>query len=449
MGTTLDKRELLTVLLIAAFSLLIRLGALSFVDSPQLIGDEVDHFSGAVEFASGKVVTVVPKRPPLYIWISGIVVLVAGEDPNHVRLFQVFVDYTTTIGVYVLARVVYLDLLYSKRIAAIAMLLYAIHPEFIAFSHYLWTETVFLWFLLAGFLLLMRFSARPTVTNAIATGAIWGLSALLKPYQIYMLPLMVAASVVCSPRTEIRRAWRLSLVVLATSWITVLPCCTKNDQGWVVISKQGKRAIQEGTNVYPPTQVDFAYVRALPQSAKSSLGRKDGLLQFALDNPRLIGSRTLLKTGDFLAPNTFLIRHLYMGYYGRPKGMSKSVRLLVVSIAMVSISGLLCLGVLGAVRSMPASKPDRWRSNQGRFLLLSVSYFVLTLLMIIVAVSVSRYRLPVMLACVVFASRSIVGPANESDTKSRSCRKYVVILCLACIVAAWVFRAGTILDAAW
>ncbi|WP_436717728.1 glycosyltransferase family 39 protein [Roseiconus lacunae] len=438
-----------TIVLILAAAFAIRLWSLSIVDPPRLIGDEVDHFHGALQFAESEPVTVLPKRPPFYIWFAGSVIAIAGETPFHIRLAQVLIDCLTTLGVFVLCRQIFRHSQSADRTSVFAMGMYAIYPEFIAYSHYLWTETVFLCTLVFGFIALLKLYSEAMARTAVLAGLVWGISALLKPYQVYIFPCLLTCNVLCSDHRGKYRQAQLAILAMAIAATTVFPACCGHAKGWVLISSQGERTLESGTNYYPPPQFDFSYSRSFPESVKRKIGRKESIIAFLAGNPSLAFNRSLLKIGDFFAPNSYLIRHLYMGYYGDPLAMKRDVRLAIVITCMTSIIGFLLFGVLGFTAEFPALSELRSTVPGKLFFWHAVVYSILTILMVILAVSMSRYRLPLMVFCVVFTARWAAMIRLRPIAKRSGVQWGSLAIGFGVTLGAAFFRSSTILQAAW
>ncbi len=104
-----------------------------------------------------------------------------------------------------------------------------------------------------------------------------------------------------------------------------------------MVSTQGNRVLRAGTNCYPPPQFDFFYVRNPNRQLRERVDRREGIAEFVLNHPVMFASRSLEKLSNLFAPNSFLIRNLYAGYYGPARNIPRVVRIIVVCGTMLWI----------------------------------------------------------------------------------------------------------------
>jgi 4-amino-4-deoxy-L-arabinose transferase-like glycosyltransferase len=120
-------------------SFAVRSCLLPWVYSLRLAGDEVYYWrSVALSVAHGSILTIGQQlRPPLWGYALSLAALIS----NHAfcgRLFSVLLGSLTAAFVYLLgARA------FDKRTGVLAGLIFAVYPEHVYFSHYLWPETLF------------------------------------------------------------------------------------------------------------------------------------------------------------------------------------------------------------------------------------------------------------------------------------------------------------------
>ena len=117
-----------------------------------LQGDAPDYHNLAITlmdhhtFSLREVARLEELRTPLYPLFIGLVYSMAGEKPWIVLLFQVVIDTLSCLFIYRL-----LEKVLSSTIAFYASLFYAIDPHLILFSNTLLSETLFVFFCVAGF----------------------------------------------------------------------------------------------------------------------------------------------------------------------------------------------------------------------------------------------------------------------------------------------------------
>jgi 4-amino-4-deoxy-L-arabinose transferase-like glycosyltransferase len=181
-------KDSLVVLGITSIGLIVNLWLLWLYYSPspkQLVGDENYYYSHASLIASGTRVPYNLIWPPLYGELIGIVFSMFGEARIYVQMMQIGL---WLISGFVLSQIV--RRLTSSRIAAHTCLaLFLLSPDLIAFSHYLWPETVHLFLWLLGLWLLVCHSNR-RVAHGIA-GVAFGLALLTKSLLMPFIPVVI------------------------------------------------------------------------------------------------------------------------------------------------------------------------------------------------------------------------------------------------------------------
>jgi hypothetical protein len=177
------RRRLVAALFAAAAALNLGLLALYYLPSPKrLVGDEGYYVSLAAALAGGQPARHDPLWPPLYGEFVGLVFSVFGPRILVVQLIQIALWAATG---YFFFRIVG-HLFPSPGVAITALALYLFSPELIAFTHYLWPETVHLFLMITGLWLVIHHAgSRPA---ALAGGALFGLACLTKSL---LLPLII------------------------------------------------------------------------------------------------------------------------------------------------------------------------------------------------------------------------------------------------------------------
>lgn len=133
-------------------------------------------------------------HPPVNVVIySGIVLAqgvetVAADDARqtvaYARWFVMIVSMLTTVLVYLLTRQIA-----GERAALAATWVWALNPVFVAFSHFLWAETLFIFLVLLALLLLIK--TRDNIYLALAVGALLGAATLTRAIGLVFLGVVV------------------------------------------------------------------------------------------------------------------------------------------------------------------------------------------------------------------------------------------------------------------
>lgn len=115
--------------------------------------------------------------PPLHPAVLGLGMLIGGPTVAAARLVMVVLSTLTTLVICRLAA----DL-FDRRVAIAAGAMHALYPTFIAFSHYLWSETTYLLLIATSVHLLVRAAtssvAKSGLARAAGAGFLFGASCL-------------------------------------------------------------------------------------------------------------------------------------------------------------------------------------------------------------------------------------------------------------------------------
>ena len=190
--------------------------------------------------------------PPLHpaclslgLWIGGV---------PGARLVVVLASALTTPLLFALAR----RCGFRPRIAVGAALLHAIYPEFVAFSHYLWSESVFTAFVVASLLAVLRSQHAPSVRGAIGwaimAGICLGAAALCRASVLLLVPVVVLWSLVTMRnalgRALIRMAFLCGAFVLVIApWLIALRW---HEGRWMPLATSGGFNLFLGNNTRIP-----------------------------------------------------------------------------------------------------------------------------------------------------------------------------------------------------
>lgn len=423
------------------FGVAARLAVLQLFPHLSMYGDEFYYLLGAQQLAAGEEVAYFPFRAPLYIFFSAAVLQFIDASRSAVLVAQALLEGLTILGVAILAR-----RLFDRRAAAVAAWMTALYPDFIAYSHCLFSETLFLFLLVYGLLGLQSLFARPSIDAAVVVGILWGLLTLIKPFHIYLLPLILLWFVVEGGAPDRRRRVLLALGSLLLVLGVTLPWSihiSQREGDVIFVCTTGRANLKSGTNYFEPPQFDYPLTYVPPRDERKRLGRKEGLVTFIVSNPVLVARRTVDKMVRLWTPNSFLVRHVYVGKYGDPKRMHAFLRVGVIITAIASTVALLVLGVLGL--GVVGRKPARNRFVLGVTALYCVPY----LGMVALTPSQSRYRLPLMIFAILFAAAFVTWRDGRRSSLrdpriATGCGVALVLLCIF-----WWMSLADLVPAIW
>lgn len=358
------------------------------------------------------------QAPGYAAFMAGVMKL-CGRDVFWVKLAQVLLGAATTWLVYALGR----DAV-SRLAGLIAAWLHALDPTFIAFTHFIFTETLFLFLFTAGLWLWMR-PAPLNFPRALGAGVFFAAAAYVKSSVVYLLPLL-AAWLVWRERRQLRAALRFCALA-SLAWIgCVAPWTLRNLEvhgGFVLIDSSGPFNLWRGNqpNAYqrrlqgtdwnmrllPPFDAHtYAPVADVGGSSVVEIAREmfatpeptdlqvmeaaqRSAVSYALDDLGWTAHRALYKVVDLWNPTSFVMRHLERDGYGE---LSPTLSL---TLSWACVLSYLLVWSLAA--------PALWRlrrTSLGGMALLLIYYYTA---IHAVTFGLTRFRMPVMPILMVLA----------------------------------------------
>jgi 4-amino-4-deoxy-L-arabinose transferase-like glycosyltransferase len=429
---TLREHGSLLAAIVAAVSVRIAI-VMAFPDMP-LVGDEHKYFEESARLADG--LPIGAFRPPLYLFFSMLVIEVAGPFPDAIRLSQCLLEGLGVIGMFLLGVAAA-----GRRTGLWAAWIFALFPDFIGYSHYLWSESLATFVLIAALLLLWRLHDRPSWPAAAGAGFALGLASLIKPYHLYLAPILLGCTVLCCRSAERPFAKKLAAGAMLATLVVVLSWsihATLKHGRPILISTTGALNLTDGTNYYRPPQYDFPRFHKKRSEVVAAMGRTEGLVSFVVSNPALFAARAGEKMGYLWSPNSYVIRHLYIGKYGAPQKIERWQRLLTSYTVMAATALVLLLAIPGAFAS------------RGSFLFyVTTAYVVPYTLMITITPSLSRYRLPLMVFAVLHAA-CLLGRGGAAPRQLARREVWIPTLVLwGALAVAWGVRLPEVVAALW
>jgi arylsulfatase A-like enzyme len=284
-------------------------------------------------------------QPPGYTVFLAAILGVSGRSLFAAKLAQVLLGSLSVLLVLDLGR-----RWFGERAGRAAAWCAALYPNLIAFTHYLWSETLFVFLLLAGLAALGRREAAPSARGAALAGVLLGLAALTRAALVYFLPLL-SAWILLAHRAHGRAALRAAALVPALALAAILPWTVRNTLlhgGFVLIETNGPYNLWRGNGpgafedrcspevphyswpfeCLPISPVGNRYAWILIADAKRAIGKEDPsdleVVRYAQAaawseiraHPAAFARRIVPRLVDMWNPTSFLVRHLQVGAYG-------------------------------------------------------------------------------------------------------------------------------------
>jgi len=402
-GSTHEFRN--TALAVFAFALVVRLIALWAASDAVLVKDEIAYAVRAEALLDGegyvgsyqswvrhpgREIMELPQypgayQPPGYPTFMAGVMAIGGRSLLAVKLTQCVLSAASCVLVLLLGR-----RWFGERAGRIAAWMCAVYPNLIAYSHLLWSETLFIFeLLLLVWLLLGGESGRlPSKPRAALAGVLLGLSALTRGTIVYFAPLLIvwmgllADGSTGLPRLPLHRvgpAFGRGAIVVAAALATIAPWSVRSTVlhgGFVLIDTNAPYNLWRGNangallaHSLPGVPHYGWPFEALPLLPVASLDGRALVDRFRLAHPdaepsdlaiaRYAGEEArraiwtdpgraarnaVVKLVDMWNPTSFVLRHLELGAYGP---VSQPARIAISSAAVVGYVAVCLLAVLG------------------------------------------------------------------------------------------------------
>ena len=387
----------------------------SWVRHPGSVLAELPQYPGAIQ-------------PPGYTVFVASVMALSGRSLTAVRFAQVVLSTLSVWLVYQLG-----TCWFGPRSGLAAAWLCALHPELIAFSHYFWSETLYVFLLLASVTLLARGSEPPGRAAAALAGVALGLAALTRSSLVYFLPALIAWLPLVHRtrwRTALARGALAALVALAL----IAPWSARNwavHGGFVLIDTNGPYNLWRGNADFafaqrgraelphydwpfesiPVTPVGEASADVLIDALRKQTGNPSPsdlevmayarrvALASIRDDPSGFIARARYKLIDLWNPTSFLVRHLESNAYGPlPYPLKTSLRF----AAFASHLGLMTLAAHGLLLG--------WRDPRS-WLIVAFTVFLTGISLL--AFGLTRFRLPLVPFFCLLGGRSLIWLADH------------------------------------
>lgn len=401
----LAKRTVVAILILCLVALMIRFVVFLSQAPVGLVGDEEYYLAVAANIADGSGHTwhrgFDALRPPAHPWLLATAagafdsLNLPGDHGAQTSavLLQLLLS-TLLVGLCgLLAGVVW-----DYREAVVAGSIAAVYPELVAYSHFLWSETLFSVFICTYILLLLVTIRvdRGKVLLVVLAGVALGAAALTRELAIPAGVATCVALTVSGPRGgRTQRALILAVSVIVAAGV-VFPWTARNAARFgriVPVSTIGWFAVREGNTLTPSGGVNWIqpdleslgafrreYFGNPDEMGRTDFAREQALDLIAAEQPGWIVKKLTRAGTLLLAPDSFIFKKMSRGSYGELDGWGHR---LVVAVTVLSHLALLT----GVLLSLAMCR-------SGVFRRLTAGVFSVVLMVHVVANASSRFRVP-------------------------------------------------------
>jgi 4-amino-4-deoxy-L-arabinose transferase-like glycosyltransferase len=440
---------------IVVSALLLRLFVLFAVQPTPLAGDENDYFLRAAKLVeAGRILDPGERAPLTEIFYAGLF-RVFEADPNVARAGNAVLSALTLVPVFILGRCFGA----GHGSGVVAAALAALYPNFIAFSHYLWSETLYLFLVTWALALLALHADRASLTCCLLAGGVLGLAALTREVGV-LFPFLAAAWLYCLSHTPRHTAATYAASLLAAAILVVFPWTLYLNQSgddFALVTRTTNLNLYLGN----PSPVALAgrAEEVEPQENYWRLGhnrvtreREAGRLAMKAIAERLPWwplEKIVEQLPRFFTPTSFVIRRLLVppaatgpdrdwSYRVRETlPDSRSLRWLGVAIVVASYIGIALAGTVGLVLG-----------ERRRLALLFALFIAAQLLPTVLTFAASRFRLATELVFVVAAASLRRWEGNPFATADTA-RRWGALGAAAALLLVILSRFGDALRSDW
>jgi 4-amino-4-deoxy-L-arabinose transferase-like glycosyltransferase len=444
---------LLACLLVVAWG--IRFGVASHAAPFRLLGDERYFARVATHIAAGKGHQLAPWarawRPPAFSYVLAASLpkeIAASGDPA--QSLERFIHVQLALGTALVAMVFLLgQALFDARTGLLAALIAATYPELVAYSHFLWSETLFAVLLVAGLVAVWYAEERASRLLALLGGAAFGLAALTREIAIPVAGVCAAWGVATARQGDRRAALLRAAVMMVAMAVTILPWTIRNHRifhrfipvstvGWYAIAESNTLDQKDWLDPLPHRAIEFRrrYLAVRDELQMMELARLQAIQEIRSEQPSWIVKKLVRNVALLFQPDSYLAKKLRKNAYGT---VERSRERAILAVTSGSYSLVLLAAMLGAL-----TDPNRRRR------LLVGALLVTVIALHVVATSVTRFRLPWTPLLIVYASHAFLNcGVVRARLRGFTAVAAVLLLCAFAWIAACYFPAWSHTAAVW
>ena len=290
-------------------------------------------------------------RPPLYPALIGASFLVFGTGLTALRWVQILISLVAVLAVFEVCRE-----RFGSRAAFLSGLACAISPGLVHFTHFLWSETLFITLFLVFVWMMHRYDRGGGAALLVGAGLSLALAALTKEIVVFFAFLTLPWFLLRAPR-----AWRTGAVhasiFLVCFLLPVLPWTVRNralhgayvgisNCRWFPIAVGNLRVGDEAFGTTERVEFLRQWRRMSDEVDKEAFSRREALRSIRAQQPAWILRKIHSTALKLFSPMTQEIRFLELGLYPPRMGAASARALVVTSVAghlLLLVPGLMAL----------------------------------------------------------------------------------------------------------
>ncbi len=436
-----DAHPRAAIVWVFAAALVIRLVAFALTHRTRPAGDEVELFVRAARAVLGPPIEDDGARAPGLLFFYEAVFRTFGV---HVAIAKCANCVVSALTVIPIARIG--QSFGGNRVSLASAIGVALYPNYIAFSHYLWPEPLYILLLTSAVALICGFVDRRDCRAALAlalAGGLLGASALVKESGL-LFPPVAALWIFWRLRADRRQALRSAALVALAAALVLLPWVIgmqRADQPFALVTRTGYMNLFIGNHPQGHGVAMLEYPELAPtRLAAEQVARDRAFAEIARRMPLWPLEKIASEVPRFFTPTSFAIRRLLLppdapGGWGYRMSLPLLDRPAArgLAVAVVVLAYLLALG-LGAAGLVLARRTD--------LSLLFVLFIASQIAPSIPTFAMSRFRLASMAFLLVGAASACVDGGRDWRAATPG-RRIAACICAALLLglAALDYRA--------
>jgi 4-amino-4-deoxy-L-arabinose transferase-like glycosyltransferase len=327
-----------------------------------------------------------------------------------VMLVQCILGALTAAFVYWIAL-----MLFGRRAAILSGWIAALYPTFVAYPHYIFSETSYTFIMTGTTALLLYLSSKPKALALLGAGLLAGLAALTRSAFLLQTPFVISWIALRDFALDKRRFALAAAFALGVA-LVIAPWAARNTARYdrfLLIDTNAGNVLYKNWNAIPPENHDIGLLDRWPRDSNHYRGYPPmrsrvqtenivdrnnaeirAALAFTLRYPMIFIRNSAYRTLEAMNPTSFLVRALRNSEYGStPSIVEEAIVLAVIGSTMA----LMIFGLLGLLMARIT-----YESFLPILLILTHAGICATI------VSTSRYRYPMMALLIPFAAYALL-----------------------------------------
>lgn len=195
--------------------------------------------------------------PPFHPMLLGFLFLIVGKSVAAARIFIAIISALTTILVFL-----FTTKLADRKTGIAAALIHIFYPPFIAFSHYLWSETLFIFLLFLALYLAAVIPAAETskkrILLSLLLGIALGLSVITRAAALLFL-IIIPVWVILNLKIK-REKIIIPLLIIITVLLVIFPweyTLVSREKRFAFLTNYSSRNLYMGNNEFVRQKLDY------------------------------------------------------------------------------------------------------------------------------------------------------------------------------------------------